>query len=160
MRAWLLSLESLGRPVAHRSLESLLPLRLPSQHAMNATPQGKALRTASAFTALQATTAFFRLPLLESWFGAARRLLLARRPDVLLLTSFVAMSGAAALPDILGLPTRVVLAHTIPLHPTGEFGMPLAGEDWRLGFTVPAWMDASVCRRYCSQSPTPTLPAL
>ena len=85
-----------------------------------------------------ATQAFFRLPLLESWFAAVRRLLLELRPACLLLTSFVALSGAAALPEILGLPTRVVMAHTIPMHPTGEFGVPLAGT----GFSAPAaWLN-------------------
>ncbi len=114
-----------------------------------------------------------------------------------LCPSFVAMSGAAALPEILGLPTRVAMvrlagklqllvspidskdlecsgcttlsmpcramcmqvikrlhsssrsgsppcpqpkpqAHTIPMHATGEFGMPLAGT----GFSAPtAWLN-------------------
>ena len=108
------------------------------QHAINASPQGRALRTATMWGAYQATRDFFRLPLLESWFAAVRRLLLELRPAVLLLTSFVSLSGAAALPALLGLPTRVVLAHTIPMQLTGAFGVPLAGT----GFTAPAaWLN-------------------
>jgi hypothetical protein len=67
-----------------------------------------------------------------------RRLLARLRPDVLLLSGFVAMSGAGALPQLLGLRTRLALAYTIPMAPTAEFGMPLAG----MGFTAPAaWLN-------------------
>lgn len=57
---------------------------------------------------------------------------------MLLLSGFVAMSGAGALPQLLGLPTRIILAYTIPMSPTADFGMPLAGT----GFTAPAaWLN-------------------
>lgn len=51
--------------------------------------------------------------------AACRRL----HPDVLLLTSFVQMSGAAAIPRLLGLRTRTVVAHCIPMRPTAEFSV-------------------------------------
>lgn len=47
------------------------------------------------------------------------------QPDVLLLTSFTALCGAAAIPRLLGLPTRVAVAHPVPMGPTAEFGVGL-----------------------------------
>ena len=97
------------------------------QRAVETTPQGKALRTAGPLGILSATRAFFsELGLFGSWFGAIRRQLLELRPAVLLLTSFPAMSGAAVLPHLLGLPTRVVTAHTVPMATTREFAVSLS----------------------------------
>lgn len=53
------------------------------------------------------------------------------RPSVLVLTSFIQLCGAAAIPDLLDLRTRVVLMHTIPMDLTDEFACPTAG--WGLG---------------------------
>lgn len=50
-----------------------LPTRVPTRSPVSASSSA-------------ATHAFFRLPLLESWFAGVRRLLLALRPGVLLLT--------------------------------------------------------------------------
>eukprot|EP00887_Chlorella_sp_A99_P005118 scaffold25.g5118.t1 len=113
--------------------------RLPClQRAVETTPQGHALRTAGPLSIFAASRAFFggELGLFASWFHAIRRLLLAYRPDVLLLTSFPGMSGAAALPRLLGLPTRVVAAHTIPMQITREFAVPCAGTGFSLALGV------------------------
>lgn len=53
------------------------------------------------------------------------------RPTVLVLTSFIQLCGAAAIPEMLGLRTRLVLMHTIPMDLTDEFACPTAG--WGLG---------------------------
>lgn len=57
---------------------------------------------------LAATQSFFRLPLLESWFAGVRRLLLALRPGLLLLTRWGGVGGkgwgprGARLPVVVG----------------------------------------------------------
>jgi sterol 3beta-glucosyltransferase len=64
----------------------------------------------------------FTLP----WFKAIAAATEAMRPDVLLLV-FTAWCGAAAIPALLGLPTRVVLSYPMPLAPSAEFGVSMAG---------------------------------
>jgi sterol 3beta-glucosyltransferase len=82
------------------------------------------------FAALRAGRALFDPPggepFAAPWFAAildgAREL----QPDVLLLV-FTSWCGAAAIPQLLGLPTRVVLSYPMPMAPTAEFMPAMAG---------------------------------
>ena len=70
-------------------------------------------------------------PFTQTWF---RRILdgcRATRPDVLLCV-FTTWCGAAVIPHLLGLPTRVVLSYPRPMAPTSEFAVAMAGTGFSL----------------------------
>ena len=52
-------------------------------------------------------------------------------PDILLLV-FTSWSGAAAIPQLLGIPTRVVLSYPMPMSSTSEFSVSMAGTGYSL----------------------------
>ncbi|KAL6782307.1 hypothetical protein ACKKBG_A06300 [Auxenochlorella protothecoides x Auxenochlorella symbiontica] len=95
------------------------------------TPEGMAMRTAGSLKVFSAARAFFNEGLLGSWFQSVLALCQYLQPTVLVLSSFVQLCGAGLIPDLLGLRTRVLLVHTIPMDLTSEFACPTAG--WGLG---------------------------
>ena len=72
-------------------------------------------------------------PFTTEWF---RRILHACRdikPDVLILV-FTAWCGAAVIPELLGLPTRVVASYPMPMAPSREFAVSMAGSGYSMHF--------------------------
>ena len=92
--------------------------------AMRETPEGLALRCCSLLTSAQCAKRFFSPALLGSWLDRLVQHCLDLRPHVLLLTSFVAICGAAVLPELLGMPAlKVMVGHPIPMSPTSHFAV-------------------------------------
>jgi sterol 3beta-glucosyltransferase len=74
-------------------------------------------------------------PFTTTWF---RRILAACRelkPDVLVLV-FTSWCGAATIPTLLGHRTRVVISYPMPMAPTKEFGVAMAGTGYSLCCSV------------------------
>ena len=72
----------------------------------------------------------FSLP----WFRSIAATCRTFQPDILMLV-FTSWCGAAVIPALLGLHTRVVVSYPMPLAPTGEFCVPMAGTGHSLGFS-------------------------
>lgn len=72
----------------------------------------------------------FFAPLLQQIFEATLRGVKETKADVLVLTTFPFMSGGLAIPDLCakeGLKVRAIVAHTVPMSPSSDFAVPLAG---------------------------------
>jgi hypothetical protein len=102
------------------------------QRAVTDTEDGRLMRS-PGFSAFTVMRRFFG-GLYQSWFAAALDICAVIKPDLLVLTIWPVLSGQAAIPALLGLDdTTVVVANTIPLHPTSDFSPPVTGQ----GFTAP-----------------------
>ena len=75
-----------------------------------------------------------KAPFTLTWFKKIIEGCREMRPDILLLV-FTAWSGAAAIPSLLQLPTRVVISYPMPMAPTSSFSVSMAGtgysSSWR-----------------------------
>jgi len=76
-------------------------------------------------------------PFTQVWFNKIADGCAALRPDVLVLV-FTSWCGAAAIPALLGLPTRVVISYPMPMAPSSEFSVSMAGTGFSLKW---AWMN-------------------
>lgn len=65
-------------------------------------------------------------PFTETWFRKMIQACEILRPDVMVLI-FTSLCGAAAIPSMLGLSTKVVLSYPMPMAPTSEFCVSMAG---------------------------------
>lgn len=74
----------------------------------------------------------FTLP----WFRTITKGCRQISPDILMLV-YTSYSGAAAIPALLGLPTRVVISFPIPMTPTSRFSFIMAGT----GFSSWGWVN-------------------
>lgn len=70
-------------------------------------------------------------PFTQVWFNKIADGCNAFRPDVLVLV-FTSWCGAAAIPALLGLPTRVVISYPMPMAPSSEFSVSMAGTGFSL----------------------------
>jgi UDP:flavonoid glycosyltransferase YjiC (YdhE family) len=78
-----------------------------------------------------------KAPFTQIWFNKIAEGCIAFQPDVLVLV-FTAWCGAAAIPALLGLPTRVVLSYPMPMAPSSEFSVSMAGTGFSLKW---AWLN-------------------
>lgn len=76
-------------------------------------------------------------PFTQVWFNKIAQGCTALRPDVLVLV-FTSWCGAAAIPAMLGLPTRVVISYPMPMAPSSEFSVSMAGTGFSLKW---AWLN-------------------
>jgi len=72
-------------------------------------------------------------PFTAVWFRRILETCRSMRPDVLVLV-FTSWCGAAAIPALLNLPTRVVVSYPMPVAPTSAFGVSMAGTGFSLRF--------------------------
>jgi UDP:flavonoid glycosyltransferase YjiC (YdhE family) len=67
-----------------------------------------------------------REPFTTEWFRRILRACREMKPDVLMLV-FTGWCGAAVIPELLGLQTRVVASYPMPMAPSREFAVSMAG---------------------------------
>jgi UDP:flavonoid glycosyltransferase YjiC (YdhE family) len=89
-------------------------------------------------------------PFTQMWFNRIAEGCIALSPDVLVLV-FTSWCGAAAIPALLGLPTRVVLSYPMPMAPSGEFSVSMAGTGFSLKWSWLNKLQWKMSERYIVQ---------
>jgi UDP:flavonoid glycosyltransferase YjiC (YdhE family) len=108
-----------------------LPFSKSIQHELLHTEAGKATKKANVFQ-LSAAVKAFMTPLMESWWVDIQSAIRLAKPDIVILTTFPFLCGCAAIAENESV-KNILVAHTVPAHPTSEFAPTTAS----VGFTLP-----------------------
>lgn len=73
-------------------------------------------------------------PFTLTWFRSILNVCREYQPDILMLV-FTSWCGAAVIPELLGIPTKCVVSYPMPMAPTSEFAVAMAGTGFSLGWS-------------------------
>lgn len=94
--------------------------------------------SANPLTVYRAVNKFFNPshgePFTTEWFRRILRACRDLKPDILVLV-FTAWCGAAVIPELLGLKTKVVISYPMPMAPSREFAVSMAGAGYSMTFS-------------------------
>lgn len=73
-------------------------------------------------------------PFTLTWFRSILNVCKEYRPDILMLV-FTSWCGATVIPELLDIPTKCVVSYPMPMAPTSEFAVAMAGTGFSLGWS-------------------------